>query len=138
MMILMLCEVCGEGTDLHEAVAEWQLSQGRLRWEEVQTPTGVEVSLVGTCIFCQARSDKLAGVNQEHAIERQGKVIRFRRERGSVGQETTAISERLRELQKEHPDWSQQRCSTQAVAEHNAIDNEPNAAFRAYLMGQQQ
>jgi hypothetical protein len=137
MKILMLCEVCGESTDMHEEVVEWQLSQGRLREEEVQTPTGVEVSLVGTCVFCQARADKLAGINQEHAIERAGRVARIRRERGSVGQETTAISVRLRELQKEHPDWTRERCSTQAVEDHNAIENEPNAAYRAYLLSQQ-
>lgn len=137
MKAWMRCEVCGEGVELHEAVAEWQLSQGRLRREEISSETGIEVMLVGTCVFCQASIDR-GKENEEREIEEGKEKVRKRwHERGSVGQETAWIARRLRELGQEHPDWSRQECSTHAVEEHNSIENEPNNAFRAYLAAHQ-
>jgi hypothetical protein len=118
----VVCDECSLGWEAPEAVATARLKSGEIHAEEIVHFDHTQVVHRGKCETCRG----------EEAVEEVVEALPYTR--GTVQQEGSDIMCRLRTYEQEHPDWTREQCSRQAVEDHNDPYKEPNMAFRAYLL----
>ena len=116
----VVCTNCGTGAEADDAVVAAKLKTGEIRSDAIEHYDHTQIRHLGECEICLGK--------------RQVVIEAIPYVRGNVVQEQADITRRMSELQKAHPDWARERCSTQAVEDHNSIECEENEAFRTYLI----
>jgi hypothetical protein len=120
----VVCTECGVGSEVNDAAVAWRMTKGEIREEAIEHFDHTQVRHLGLCDGCRV------GKPEVETAE----VVVVPYTRGNVLREGRDIQGRLRRLEKEHPDWTRERCCTQAVEEHNSPYLESDEAFRAYLL----
>ena len=118
----VVCTECSKGEEIGDTVGVARLNKGEVQVEEIKHFDHTQMIHRGVCDDCRKKTEAAFVVEMLPDA------------RGSVYQEGADIQKRLRALEKQHPDWSREQCSTQAVADHNSPLLESNEAYRAYLL----
>lgn len=120
----VVCLGCSKGFEQEEAVAAVQLARGEIQADEIQHFDHTQIRYLGQCNDCRA--------GNQAVVQETVELLPYTR--GSVVQEEADIQHRLRKLQAEHPEWTREQCSWQAVEDHNSPHLEANDDYCAWLL----